>query len=231
MHFGIRNFGLQIKAGLLALVITGLTFLLLPLIGSIPEKPEREAVVGFTRIAEFAESVSEPTEELQARRDFSELESLPEPPPPVVPEPLEWTPPPPVSEPLVSTTPDPEPEPVSQPEDTHKVDPLEVVAPAETNTAPDGLAAHDKDPGIVHRPRPKYPRMAKYRGIEGYVDVRLRVTSGGAVETIEILDSKPRGIFDDSVRRTVRDWRFTPATREGRAVESVVETRILFELR
>ncbi|MGD8845963.1 MAG: TonB family protein [Desulfobacteraceae bacterium] len=77
---------------------------------------------------------------------------------------------------------------------------------------------------------PVYPMAAKRRGIEGWVKVRFVVNEQGTVETITIVDAKPPGMFDQSVRRCVSKWRFKPGTVEGMPVKARVETTIRFEL-
>jgi protein TonB len=77
---------------------------------------------------------------------------------------------------------------------------------------------------------PVYPMAAKRRGIQGWVKVKFVVNEQGTVEDITILDAKPPGMFDQSVRRCVSKWRFKPGTVEGLPVKAWVETTIRFEL-
>jgi protein TonB len=77
---------------------------------------------------------------------------------------------------------------------------------------------------------PVYPMAAKRRGIQGWVKVKFVVNEQGAVEHITIVDAKPSGMFDQSVRRCVSKWRFKPGTVEGLPVKAWVETTIRFEL-
>jgi protein TonB len=77
---------------------------------------------------------------------------------------------------------------------------------------------------------PVYPIAAKRRGIQGWVKVKFVVNEQGAVERITIVDAKPPGVFDRSVRRCVSKWRFNPGTVEGLPVKAWVETTVRFEL-
>ncbi len=81
----------------------------------------------------------------------------------------------------------------------------------------------------VHMP-PVYPFQAKRRGIEGWVRVRFLVNTHGEVEDISILESSPRGVFDQSVLSALPRWKFAPGTIQGVAVKTRVETTIRFEL-
>jgi protein TonB len=77
---------------------------------------------------------------------------------------------------------------------------------------------------------PVYPVQARRRGIEGWVKVAFIVDETGRVGDISILESEPKGLFDRSVERCVRGWRFKPGTVEGMPVKAQVETVIRFEL-
>ena len=78
--------------------------------------------------------------------------------------------------------------------------------------------------------KPAYPSRAKRMGIEGYVKVRLNVDATGHVVAIHILESKPKGVFDRSVKRTLRRWKFRPKTVNGKAVAQSGELRLNFKL-
>ncbi len=75
-----------------------------------------------------------------------------------------------------------------------------------------------------------YPLRAKRQGTEGWVKVALQVGIGGEVETVEVLEAEPAGVFDHSVTRGIRQWRFSPATVMGERVRARVVTTIRFEL-
>ncbi len=47
---------------------------------------------------------------------------------------------------------------------------------------------------------------------------------------MEILEAKPKKLFNNSVRRCVLGWRFKPGTIDGEAVDVWAETVIRFKL-
>lgn len=75
-----------------------------------------------------------------------------------------------------------------------------------------------------------YPLRAKRLGIEGWVRVKLLISTTGEVEQVEILDAQPHDVFESTVERGVRQWRFSPGTVHGEPVRSWVVTTIRFEL-
>ncbi len=75
-----------------------------------------------------------------------------------------------------------------------------------------------------------YPLRAKRKGIEGWVNVALQVGLDGNVEAVEVLEAEPQGVFEESVTRSIRAWRFSPATVMGERVKTRVVTTIRFEL-
>jgi len=88
----------------------------------------------------------------------------------------------------------------------------------------------DQSPQPIVRVPPTYPHAANERGIEGAVQVKVLVTTEGTVGDIVILDAKPKGIFEDAVRRVLPQWRFAPGKVSGRAVTAWVVTTIHFRL-
>lgn len=88
----------------------------------------------------------------------------------------------------------------------------------------------DQAPGAIVRVPPMYPYSAREKSIEGAVQVRMLVNPDGSVGQVQILESRPHGIFDDAVKRTVPQWRFSPGKIEGRAVAAWVVTTIRFDL-
>jgi protein TonB len=88
----------------------------------------------------------------------------------------------------------------------------------------------DQAPTPIVRVPPTYPYGARERGIEGAVQVRLLVTTDGSVGNVEIVDARPKGVFEEVVRRTVPQWKFSPGKIQGKAVTAWVITTIHFNL-
>jgi len=88
----------------------------------------------------------------------------------------------------------------------------------------------DQPPQPIVRVPPTYPYAANERGIEGDVQVRVLVTTEGTVGDIVVLDARPKGVFEDAVRRALPQWRFAPGKVGGKAVTAWVVTTIRFRL-
>lgn len=88
----------------------------------------------------------------------------------------------------------------------------------------------DRPARPVSRPAPRYPSAARRNRTEGFVRVRLRVDPDGRVEDVVVVESEPPGVFDRVALEAARRYRFEPATRNGQAVESTLEQRIVFRL-
>lgn len=76
-----------------------------------------------------------------------------------------------------------------------------------------------------------YPPRAVRRNIEGFVTVKFTVTKTGDVDTIQIAQSEPAGVFDESVMAAVKKYKFQPRIVNGEPVETKdVERKIVFKL-
>ncbi len=88
----------------------------------------------------------------------------------------------------------------------------------------------DQAPRAIVRVPPLYPYQAREKSIEGAVQVRMLINPDGSVGQVQVLESRPPGIFEEAVKRTVPQWRFNPGKIEGRAVAAWVVTTIQFNL-
>lgn len=81
-----------------------------------------------------------------------------------------------------------------------------------------------------HRVNPKYPRRALRRNIEGYVLVEFTVDKEGEVvaDSIEFIESQPKGMFERSVRKSLLRWEYNPLIRNGVPVAFRTRQRLGF---
>ncbi|QWF19105.1 energy transducer TonB [Lysobacter capsici] len=77
-------------------------------------------------------------------------------------------------------------------------------------------------------PEPRYPAAALRRGEGGTVVLRVNVGADGVPDDIAVSRRSGSRDLDRAAMTAVRDWRFKPATRNGREVASVVEQPVEF---
>ena len=77
---------------------------------------------------------------------------------------------------------------------------------------------------------PVYPEAAKRRGEQGRVVLRVDVSAGGEAVSVTVLRSSGFSRLDEAAAAAVRQWRFEPAARAGKAVEGTAEVPVLFRL-
>jgi len=85
-------------------------------------------------------------------------------------------------------------------------------------------------PRYGSNPLPEYPYLARQRHWEGVVWLLVDVSSEGVVEDLKVEQSSGYKILDRSASRSVRTWRFVPATRAGLPVPSQARIPVRFRL-
>ncbi|TBW11566.1 energy transducer TonB [Azotobacter chroococcum subsp. isscasi] len=78
--------------------------------------------------------------------------------------------------------------------------------------------------------RPRYPRMALQRNIEGHVKLAFTINRAGAVENIRVLEASPRNVFEHEARSAAARWRFAPRTENGLAVDREAVKTLYFKI-
>lgn len=83
----------------------------------------------------------------------------------------------------------------------------------------------------AHNPKPDYPSIAKSRGWQGKVMLRVQVSAEGLSDAVTVEHSSGHEMLDESAIEAVKKWRFIPAKRGETAVASSVIVPIIFTLR
>ncbi len=92
------------------------------------------------------------------------------------------------------------------------------------------VAQMTAQPRYGYNPAPAYPRLARDRGWEGTVEFKVRVLTNGKVGEVTLKNSSGYRSLDDAARKAIKRWRFDPAHRAGRMVESWVVIPVHFVL-
>ena len=96
------------------------------------------------------------------------------------------------------------------------------------NTEPYSEANFNANYGT--NPKPKYPALARSRGWQGKVLLRVRVSSEGLSEAVTVHQSSGHDTLDESAVNAVEKWKFIPAKRGNTAVACSVIVPIIFTL-
>jgi len=86
-----------------------------------------------------------------------------------------------------------------------------------------------KAPVLTNRVEPTYPEAARKARMEGVVILEAIITASGAVEDVKVLKSV-NPLLDSSAVRAVQQWRYKPATLNGRAVRVYLTVTVTFNL-
>lgn len=88
----------------------------------------------------------------------------------------------------------------------------------------------DTPPRVIKRSPIIYPELARKQGVSGFVRMNVLIDENGSVEDVKVVESEPNGIFDLKADSTVRQWRFEPATYNGKKVKVWATQKIVFKL-
>jgi len=78
--------------------------------------------------------------------------------------------------------------------------------------------------------KPPYPASEQRMGTEGVVTIRVLIGADGKVKGAEKMSATNDIFYQATVRHALRNWRFKPATLDGRPIESSKVMTLHFEL-
>jgi protein TonB len=85
-------------------------------------------------------------------------------------------------------------------------------------------------PVAINVPKPEYPTVARRRGVEGVVVVRIRVDENGRLSDASVVTSSGSKDLDESALGSIREATFRPALRAGIPVAADKKISIRFSL-
>jgi protein TonB len=85
----------------------------------------------------------------------------------------------------------------------------------------------DGDATPIVRIEPKYPIQAARDGKEGYVILSFSINKIGGVEDVNVIEAKPKRVFDKEAKRALRKWKYKPKVVEGKPL---VQTGLTVQL-
>ena len=100
-----------------------------------------------------------------------------------------------------------------------------------TAAAPPAVGAPDVLPSEVHSPFPAYPPELLARRIQATVVLRLKIAADGTVAEATVHRTSGYAAMDQAALTGVKSWKFKPAMKNGKSVETVVRKPFTFEIR
>ena len=76
---------------------------------------------------------------------------------------------------------------------------------------------------ILAHVAPRYPSLARRRGIEGNVKLSVVIEADGSIGSIEVVESSGSAVLDRAAVAAVREWEFRPAEVRGHPVRATLE--------
>ena len=89
----------------------------------------------------------------------------------------------------------------------------------------------DYKAAYLQNPKPPYPPLAFRMRIEGKVVILTEVLPDGLAGNVRVVESSGNELLDQSALTTVRQWKFTPARKDGVIVTQAVRIPITFSLK
>lgn len=80
-------------------------------------------------------------------------------------------------------------------------------------------------PAPVKRVEPTYPQLALDAQVSGCTTVSFNISPEGKPEKLQVIESRPPTVFNDSSLKALEQWRFAPTDKGGRWAQ-VLEYRI-----
>jgi TonB family protein len=83
---------------------------------------------------------------------------------------------------------------------------------------------------VITRAAPVYPYLMRHAGTAAEVTVLFTVTSTGVVTHAKVINST-NFEFNASILDAIKKWTFTPASRNGQAIDAKVQQTFTFSVR
>ncbi|PSV49837.1 energy transducer TonB [Photobacterium indicum] len=137
-------------------------------------------------------------------------------------------------------TPEPPPEAVPKSSQSATSTPVPSMPNLGLDTAVTGLAINlptfsdfgaNQQAMLLYRVEPRYPARAMKQKAEGYVVLSFTIDPQGRPTTIDVIDAKPRRLFEKEAVRALRKWKYQPKVVDGKSIAQVGQTvRLEFKI-
>jgi len=103
-----------------------------------------------------------------------------------------------------------------------------------THRSKNSVRSGDRPPsyqlGSAQNPQPRYPYLARERGWEGRVVLRVQVNKQGYAEKVSVQKASGHPILDRAAKSAIKKWRFRPSLKSGQKVAATIPVPIRFML-
>ena len=106
--------------------------------------------------------------------------------------------------------------------------PADKLAAAKPATQAPAPAGNEVMPKLISAPPLRYPSSVKDK-VTGWVELEFTVNVDGSTSSVEVVDSSPKGLFDDAAMHAVHGWVFSPYTLNGERQRKRIHWRIDFK--
>lgn len=96
--------------------------------------------------------------------------------------------------------------------------------------SPDSAFQPDQPPLKIYNPSPSYPIKARKNNWEGVTVLKVLVQADGLIGETTVIESSGYSLLDKAALKTVKQWRYQPAVKNGTAVACQVRVRVKFIL-
>lgn len=116
-----------------------------------------------------------------------------------------------------------------------KAEPPPVIVPARSNGSGVDEPIHSaSEPGVVpprelYAPEPEFSEAARKKQVPGTVNIALVVGVDGLAKDLRVACSATPDLIENALG-AVKQWRFVPATKDGKAVPVEILVSVSFEL-
>ncbi|MFB9217248.1 energy transducer TonB [Vibrio sinaloensis] len=76
----------------------------------------------------------------------------------------------------------------------------------------------------LYRVEPFYPAKARQRRAEGYVIIRFNIDESGSPVALEVIEAKPKRLFEREALKALKQWRYQPKLAQGKAITQIGQT-------
>lgn len=108
---------------------------------------------------------------------------------------------------------------------------LPSASPASGGPAAAPTTDADYKAAYLQNPKPPYPPLAFRMRVEGKVILLAEVLPDGKAGNVRVVESSGNDLLDQSALTTVRQWKFTPARKDGVIITQAVRIPITFSLK